>query len=410
MNTMVPNAKDGKNCNEALPLLEKLFDGEASAEEKRLVDSHLGECAACREHQVFLGRLSAVVKVAVLPEPSGSYWESLPFKVMARLDAPRRELRTSAFAWILAPARLGWAAGLVAASLALYIGLETFRTAPPAVDQALNAPPPAPLAGNQSSAAPAARPQVSRAEGGIEADRSSADVDVSKRALRPAMESVQPLRREAKEQAAPLPSEAQAATGAFAFSEPPAPPPASPSEAASGLVKQDLAKSEKPVALMDEKRKATLAAQEAVVDTPAAPAPVADEPARSDAYKGIGESEASTRYSTLVARYAHEAVQEGATVASGRAARLAGKDVATALAEECNDWRHFVRDFPQDPNVPLALFRLAGCSLRLYEADGTEANRKRAAEDGEAYLKVTSDKDEATEILGKMRRLRLKER
>ena len=72
------------NCEEAIRLVEKLADGEASEHEKSQAESHLGRCADCRSHYDFVLALSEASANAPSPEPPSSYWELLPSKVLSR--------------------------------------------------------------------------------------------------------------------------------------------------------------------------------------------------------------------------------------------------------------------------------------------------------------------------------------
>ena len=74
------------HCEQMLPLIEKLADGEAAPSEKARAEAHMEACESCRAHFHFLEALPEAARKAPLPEPPEMYWEVLPRKVMARIE------------------------------------------------------------------------------------------------------------------------------------------------------------------------------------------------------------------------------------------------------------------------------------------------------------------------------------
>ena len=73
-------------CETAILLVEKLADGEASADEKALAEQHVSSCTDCRSHYTFVKALaSASEKIELPPAPPQAYWEHLPSRIIARL-------------------------------------------------------------------------------------------------------------------------------------------------------------------------------------------------------------------------------------------------------------------------------------------------------------------------------------
>jgi len=124
------------DCAEALGLVEKLSDGEATTAEKRAAESHLEECSSCRGHLEFLVSLSQEARSMSFPEPPESYWEHLPRRVLDRIDSESGQ--PSGFLRILfAPSTLRWGALgatlLVVTAVGVSMLREESRTpAPPA--------------------------------------------------------------------------------------------------------------------------------------------------------------------------------------------------------------------------------------------------------------------------------------
>ena len=78
-------------CQIATRLVEKLVDGEATAEEKTRVENHLEDCETCRAHYAFLTSIAELGQKRRLPEPKEAYWESLSRNILARIAEEKAE-------------------------------------------------------------------------------------------------------------------------------------------------------------------------------------------------------------------------------------------------------------------------------------------------------------------------------
>ncbi|MEE9179352.1 MAG: zf-HC2 domain-containing protein, partial [Vicinamibacteria bacterium] len=129
-------------CDDFLPLIEKLVDGEAAAAERQQAEAHLESCTSCQSHFRFLKALPEAARQASLPDPPDMYWEVLPRKIMSRIEKEGATRRRGWFSQILAPSRLRWAGALAAALVAAVVGLRvlqsplTYRDAPPSASVA----------------------------------------------------------------------------------------------------------------------------------------------------------------------------------------------------------------------------------------------------------------------------------
>lgn len=144
-------------CDEIKEILSSYVDGEAGADERRLVDEHLAACAACRD----LARRMRLVGTGI-GKTEGVVPPDFRDKLFARME--REDLlprRRSLFAY-----SVRWAAVPIAAAAVLALFLLTSREAykagpgaPGAPRQAMNARPPSaqdgqgqpPSAGGQAS-------------------------------------------------------------------------------------------------------------------------------------------------------------------------------------------------------------------------------------------------------------------
>jgi hypothetical protein len=149
-----------------LRLVEKLADGEATAEERIVAEEHLPTCPGCRGHLEFLVSVAGRAPALPLPEPPESYWEHLPRRVLDRIDA--EEWRPSRV-WRFLPATplLRWgvlgAALVAAAAVSLSVLREESRT-PPASGPAPARVVASPEAQTPSPLEPAPSPPMARDE------------------------------------------------------------------------------------------------------------------------------------------------------------------------------------------------------------------------------------------------------
>ena len=114
-------------CEDFLPLVEKLADGEVTSAEKREAEAHLKACEDCREHFRFLKALPNAARQASPSEPPEIYWEALPRKIMARIARMEEREKPAAGGWffgLLSPSGLRWAGAVAAALVAAVVGLQ----------------------------------------------------------------------------------------------------------------------------------------------------------------------------------------------------------------------------------------------------------------------------------------------
>ena len=109
-------------CEQMLPLIEKLADGEAAPSEKARAEAHMEACDSCRAHFRFLAALPEAARKAPLPQPPEMYWEVLPRKVMARID--KKHSPKSSPGRLAAWSGLRWLGAVAAAVIAVVVGLE----------------------------------------------------------------------------------------------------------------------------------------------------------------------------------------------------------------------------------------------------------------------------------------------
>lgn len=378
-------------CEEAAPLLERVFDGEASPEEKRLIDAHVRECGACTRDWSFLERVKAAAGTSALPEPPGLYWEALPAKVMGRIaaEAPPSSLKRR----LVTPAFLAWAGTLAAAIVAaltvpfLSVHDEAPRTVatpapqpPPAVETEgdLKEPTPEVFRANEVPRRRYARvaPEGPQVEDKFE-DKFEDKLEVKTRTA-----------------GAALPGES--------------PSVGKRADASERLVTQlperklaDLEKQEEGVPGPAESRRkaSTLSAEPFQAGAPASATPVAS----ADALQAVGlkESEkadpAEGLYLTLAGRLEQRSrLNPTATE----------KDSASDLERERAAWRDFTTRYPKSPRAAEALYHVARCSLRLYATSPTDARRKEAVVDAAAYLERVGSGEKFEEIRGGLERIR----
>lgn len=112
------------NCRDATALIEKLVDGEASESERSRAETHVRSCEACSVEKRFLERTAEAMKaraetLSARDAPEG-YWESLPDRVLARIDEqPKRGGLLRAYPWMALAASL-----LVAVTVVLLTSRE----------------------------------------------------------------------------------------------------------------------------------------------------------------------------------------------------------------------------------------------------------------------------------------------
>lgn len=477
-------------CHEALPLIEKLADREATAAEKRQAETHLEGCNDCQAHYRFLTALPRAARSSALPEPPGMYWEVLPGKVMERIERERQATANQSWvSWVFRPSRLRWVGAVAAAVVAVVVGLEVSHLR----DAERSAAPVARSTGEaEPEALPGTLPEILKdAPTSVPADASEptkpaeyTDEDAlmetvarrtepaSPRALAPesapkvvpgvvedAVEE-KPAGRKAKSafnRAAPEQEVEQAQEGQPAgvgIAGAPSPargiaPSASSREGSKAskkapegrvvggsLEKQqavgeradlpalaqarrsdkgdegrgEAEESPPPTTEADEGAfEAKTRAVSALRDEVAAPRePAAQEPSmvRGRVLLEPGKSELVGRdsYLALLERYPLRAPDD--KTGTARSKEKADEPSVSELQAECAAWRDFLESYPHSVSVVDARYRLARCSVRLFDHHPSEERRRRALEDGSAYLEVAADEAQAEEIRRALDRLR----
>jgi hypothetical protein len=339
------------NCDSALPLVEKLFDGEASPFEKREAEAHVAGCTSCREHLDFLASLADAASRA-LPEPPDSYWEELPRKILRRAGARRRQGSQSFWRRFFAPPVLRWAAAAATLVVLAAVGTSVLLDDPGVVTG--EAPRPA------SAPAPTA--------------------------------SMEPEESREREPDAPAPPMAR---------DEPAPPPERPAETLR----------EEAVTGEDVKALTSLGYVGPAAQEPAEPPP-APAARRSDEASVLSdEAGKESRPEGSREEEALPVMQESAPApASARAMAERANFSARARSEdECERWRRLLSTSGGEGERTLdARFELARCSLLRFEREGGEALREAAVADAEAFLEREADGERAEEIRESLARVRRK--
>lgn len=364
-------------CEEILPLIEELADGEIPPEEKERAGAHLVECEACRKHYEFLKALPGAVRRVPLPQPLGSYWELLPRKVMARIEKEKASKPTRAW---LAPAQLRWlgvlAAGVIAAVLSYEVIQQTEMARPTRMRVDVKQTRPAQEQPREVSEGtmPEGRPGLEPAETGGGATRfePSAPLVESRAGMESKAESP---RGDADQPATKL----ETATGGKrrASSEPdpsaPVEEPAEPEKAVAVSKLQEAPPRAVPASAPSEPAAANVAVGE---PAPAARTEIAD---KAQSVEGI----ASTKRQQT-SRY-------GVTLG-------VVKPSETELEARCRDLRESLSRGAEDDALADTRYRLADCSITLYRMDPTEERRNQAIRDAGAFLEVEPEGERADRI------------
>ncbi len=410
-------------CDDFLPLIEKLVDGEAAAAERQQAEAHLESCTSCQSHFRFLKALPEAARQASLPDPPDMYWEVLPRKIMSRIEKEGATRRRGWFSQMLAPSRLRWGGALAAALVAAVLGLRVLEL---------------PLAYRD---APGPGKEV------MEEGSPALSAD-----------SLTPARRQAPKELVALDDDFEQAARKRVAGEPA--PPATPEIAReefvadplylagkAGQEKQDDAgeaaarrviggrlernvyelKSTQPDEKNRDKERARSAMPAETANVPqaearesqgqkrAAAVPPAD---RDPAVQSISRtlraqpaleeapSSAAQGYRDLVARYPLRDEPPSPASLSGVAKEKEGAFSDAELETECDDWRQFLARYPGDEREADARYRLALCSIALFDRSPSEDNRRPALDDAASYLDVATDEERAEAIRRALARIR----
>ncbi|MGH9463229.1 MAG: zf-HC2 domain-containing protein [Vicinamibacteria bacterium] len=423
-------------CKDYLPLVEKLADGEATPAERREAEAHLGACEDCREHFHFLEALPAAARKMSPGEPPEIYWDALPRKIMTRIGRlegrERHSLRRRHFG-LFSPSGLRWAGAVAAAVVAAVMGLRVLDvpfTGQGTSQDALQRPSAAPV-GEIAESGKADQPMVGnrlryeeQPAGEASSDRSfpepqEGQPDGVERRAAPS----HPAGKLVAAPSAPAPDEPPGLAGVEERD--------SPSRAEqfaddgnealqktqaageTGQVTLDESESHEPEREGTARDGGRFEARrlDAPDQPPSSTTPPAsglrasrtrpDQPDQEAAGSFLNIAPAaSTRsaeegYRTLLERYplgstvSAEAVEETAASKEG-----ASQD----RARECADWRQFVDEHGGSEQETSARYRLALCSIALYELQSSDDNRRQAVTDGQSFLAQEPSGDRANAI------------
>ena len=393
-------------CDDFLPLIEKLVDGEAAAAERQQAEAHLESCASCKSHFRFLKALPEAARQTSLPAPPDMYWEVLPRKIMSRIEKEGATRRRGWFSQMLAPSRLRWGGALAAALVAAVLGLRVLQLPLACRD----APAPGKVVMEEES--PALFKQAARKRVAAEPAPPAAPEIAREEFVADALSSVGKAGQEKRDDAGEAPAR----------------------RVIGGRLEQDFyeLKSTQPDEKNRDKGRAgpATAAETANVpqaeargsqgQKPAAAVPPAD---REQAAQSVSvsrtlraqpaleeaPSSAAQGYRDLVARYPLRDESPSSANLSGLSGVAKEKEGALSDAEletECDDWRQFLARYPGDEREADALYRLALCSIALFDGSPSEDNRRPALDDAASYLDVATDEERAEAIRRALARIR----
>jgi len=392
-------------CEDARRWLEKLADGEAPNGAEPRLEAHLAECERCRDHRRFLAALRTAGR-APLRLPSESYWESLPGKIMGRVE--RETPRRSAGGW--AAQRWQWVGALAAAVLAAGVGLEILRaplrressgmrergtTREDRVRAALPAPASEPeqkkeneraLALSQPEEAPPSGERANRplatlgyAEKRVATSRAAADRD--EQASKAASEAPPPEPTAMEASDAPRPGLAA---------------PAAPAATPSGMQLGKELKAEDKVASL----------QQTASSVEGAPGQAAEVRLRSAKTADVVDAREQESFARLLQAYPEPEFEPLAVTSRRESAEI--DSVAQSLEEEARHWRDALSQYHESPFALHVRYRLALCSIRLFELRGTDLDRKRALENAAAYLALATPSDSTDKVRRLLERVKTK--
>lgn len=391
-----------RDCTKATVLVEKMFDGEASRDERREAEGHLETCASCRAHLEFLSFISERARDSVFPEPPESYWEYLPRRVLTRIaEEPVPGFRRF-FPRLFVSGGLRWAAPSVAllASLALVVavGLRFARQSPwsgsPKATEEPRASAPHPLEVPAPAVAPEPDPDAV-AQKGKEQEREP-----------PAAQGL-PL--------APTPSfrAPEAASESESESESVAPPMARDEKLDAGRGQKSGS-----VEVANAARDRIDAARSRASAAPAAPVA----PAESSSGKRTARAKDNPASSVLGVREEAATVSLAAGAAPEPSAGVARPEEAEAEAEteaNCSALRASLAGWGLEAGESASAnetrkrdirYQLARCSIDRYQREGGEALRNAAIEDGDDFLAQEKEGIRADEVRAELGRIRPREK
>ncbi len=390
-------------CDDFLPMVEKLADGECSTAEKEQVRAHLEACDACREHYEFLKALPDAARRTSLPEPPGAYWEALPRKVMVRIDQEQSTEKHSAWlpGWF-APAQLRWLAVVAAGLMALVLSYEVMLVQPAQSPEAEQASSTAVVSEDKD------RPSAFEVSDEAAVKRLEQDGQGARELELQEADDLKPMssaRKKARPEMPSPPEKTLAKTDEQTFGR------ARPVE--SPISVPEKGETEGSVAAFADEEASVLhevVGKEGVLPPTEPSVVVADAPERPQAVSGE-ESKLSAQAepspdrgrAKLEADQARAldriAVVDRSQKASYRGALGAAQEPTESQIEARSDQlRDSLEGGLEGDELLNARFELAECSIALANLRLTEERRNRAVQDSEAFLKISPEGEKAEKI------------
>jgi hypothetical protein len=333
--------------------LSAYLDGELGPTERSAVQAHLGTCTLCRSRLAELAALDEAARAHPLAAPPAGYFDSLPGRVRAALEAEGAVARRSR-------GRRGrWPAWTWAAAAALLLAVVTPLTLRERSAGPLNAPPATP----EEKARPQAPPSGT-----------------------------------ASASAPPTPEKEKKIQGELR----PAPAPALPSREARPRERA----SREEAAANDKPRRAAGAQPPPALPMAAAPPPSAPAPAEATSGERPSAPQSAAAERQALAAGGAAAMAEGRVTAAGVERSLArdamskqedeGSAYRRLTREEPTDaagwrrlreaWRALARQYPEGPDADEARVRTIEAGMTAWRMGGDEEDLDRARADLAAYL------------------------
>jgi hypothetical protein len=390
------------HCDNILPLVEKLADGECTEPERARVEAHLAECESCQEHFRFVQALPEAARKVPLPEPPGAYWDVLPRKVMARIE---KEQSTKGRGWlsqILAVPRLRWLGAIAAGVIAVVLSYEVLTLEQERKPATVTEPAEEPVLEEKVPSEPSkTAPDVVAGEAVKRADQDRPDVGGALRRKRP---SPTPA-----EGGGPTPArlpEASPSGKARALQESrdeadvsASPEPISKAAGAAGRGRTIAEAEEAPVAVMAEDVTKPEEARAPPVAQPAAPKLKAAEPLSVEPTKAELEAREADQPQDYRVRKQASLERKGVSpVVFSEKDRETTSVRGPELETKCGALRDSI-----DPSAEVGKredigYQLALCSIELYQLRQTEEDRSQGEKDASAYLDFFPEGEHADEI------------
>ena len=423
-------------CEDFLPLVEKLADGEVTTAEKREAEAHLKTCEDCREHFQFLEALPNAARQASPSEPPEIYWEALPRKIMARIARMEEHGKPATEGWffgLFSPSGLRWAGALAAALVAAVVGLQVLDapfSSRPSSQHLSQDIPQAPSVSSRREDARSGEEGQPVVGGLLESEEEPAGAASSVQSEQALQDQLERSDHSAGIEPARQSQLAQSAQSAQSTQSTPPAAPAAPQTAddsgqalqkarAAADVGEEGLESNEPKPEEDAafesgpRLEASARPQEARDEASDQVGQAASAPSGARAFRSRPDQEAAEgriqadaqTVPGLPADEGYRALLERYPLEGGEstAASEAGPD---DKVRECSDWRQFVERHGGAEEGMSARYRLALCSIALYDREPSDDNRRQAVEDSESYLAAEPSGDQADAIRRALERIR----